>query len=84
MMMKVINKLKQRKTRLMYLKETSLGLGFFFNPFGFDVVQYYLIELTGSVWKANLVLYGIAGLFFGLYILLSRQLNKEEQKPSEL
>jgi hypothetical protein len=48
------------------------------------VVQYYLIELTGSVWKANLVLYGIAGLFFGLYILLSRQLNKEEQNPSEL
>ncbi len=47
-----------------------LVLAMFFNPFGFDVVQYYLITLTGSLMKANLVLYSISGLFFGLYFLL--------------
>ncbi len=47
-----------------------LVLAMFFNPFGFDVVQYYLITLTGGLMKANLVLYCISGLFFGLYFLL--------------
>jgi len=42
----------------------------FLNPFGFDIVQWWLIQQTGSLLRANLVLYCIAGLFFGLYILL--------------
>jgi len=50
-----------------------LMLGMFFNPFGFDAVQYYLYTLTGSLMKANLILYCISGLFFGLYFLLKNR-----------
>jgi len=59
-----------------FYKDLSLALCLFFNPFGFDVVQYYLMELTGNIWRANLIMYCIAGLFFGSYIFLSKLLNK--------
>jgi H+/Cl- antiporter ClcA len=76
----VINKLKSFKekiTKINFYKDLSLALCLFFNPFGFDVVQYYLMEVTGSIWRANLVMYCIAGLFFGLYIYLSKLLKRE-------
>jgi hypothetical protein len=38
----------------------------FLNPMGFDVVQLTLIELTGSLLRANLVMYCLAVFFFGL------------------
>jgi hypothetical protein len=63
---------KEKITKINFYKDLSLALCLFFNPFGFDVVQYYLMEITGSIWRANLVMYCIAGLFFGLYIYLSR------------
>lgn len=68
--------LKERKVRLSLLKDTALMLALFFNPFGFDAVQYSLLLWTGSLWRANFVLYCIAGLFFGLYIYFGRSLNK--------
>jgi hypothetical protein len=49
-----------------------LMLALFFNPFGFDIVQYSLIKWSGDLWTANAILYCIAGLFFGFYILLRR------------
>jgi hypothetical protein len=58
------------------LSQIFLMLALFFNPFGFDAVQYSLILLTGSLWKANFVLYCIAGVFFGLYIYF-RRLSKK-------
>jgi hypothetical protein len=48
----------------------------FFNPFGFDIVQYSLIKKLGYLWKANIAMYAIAAFFFGLYILL-RHKNKK-------
>ena len=54
------------------LSQLFLMIALFFNPFGFDAVQYGLILWTGSLWKANFVLYCIAGLFFGLYIYFRR------------
>jgi hypothetical protein len=45
-------------------------------PFGFDVIQYWLILATGNLWRANFVLYCLAGLFFGLSILF-RLLSKK-------
>jgi hypothetical protein len=51
-----------------------LTLALFFNPFGFDIIQYWLIDHLGSIWRANFVLYCIAGLFFGLYLLLRGKL----------
>jgi hypothetical protein len=71
-----IKKFKEKQNRLMLLKDMALMIALFFNPFGFDAVQYSLILLTGSLWKANFVLYCIAGLFFGLYIYFTKQLNK--------
>ena len=58
------------------LSQIFLMLALFFNPFGFDAVQYSLILLTGSLWKANFVLYCIAGLFFGFYLYF-RRLSKK-------
>lgn len=43
-------------------------LALFFNPFGFDIIQYQLIQTTGTLWRANFVMYVIAGLFLGLSI----------------
>jgi len=54
------------------ISQICLMLALFFNPFGFDAVQYSLILWTGTLLRANLVLYGIAGLFFGLYIYFRR------------
>ena len=46
----------------------SMMVALFFNPMGFDIVQYWLIQATGSLWRANFALYCIAALFFGLSI----------------
>jgi hypothetical protein len=77
----VINKLKEKYSeksqRLMLYKDMSLFLALFFNPFGFDAAQYSLILLTGSLWRANFVMYCIAASFFGCYIYFGRQLNKK-------
>jgi hypothetical protein len=48
-----------------------LMMGMFFNPFGFDAIQVMLMRITGSYWKANLVLYFLAVCCFGLYFLFS-------------
>jgi hypothetical protein len=71
-----VDKKTWRKTFQDNLSQIFLMLALFFNPFGFDAVQYSLILLTGSLWKANFVLYCIAGVFFGLYIYF-RKLSKE-------
>jgi hypothetical protein len=71
-----VDKQTWRKTFQDNLSQIFLMLALFFNPFGFDAVQYSLILLTGSLWKANFVLYCIAGVFFGLYIYF-RKLSKE-------
>jgi hypothetical protein len=55
------------------LATLCLMTAMFFNPFGFDLVQYWLIETLGSLWKANFALYCIAGVFFGFYIGLTRK-----------
>jgi hypothetical protein len=64
-----------RKIFLGNLSVKFLMLAMFFNPFGFDAVQYYLITVTGSILYANLILYCISGLFFGLYFYF-RKLSK--------
>lgn len=48
-----------------------LMLAMFFNPFGFDAIQILLMKLTGSYYGANLVLYCLSVLCFGLYFLYS-------------
>lgn len=65
-----------RRTFQDNLSQIFLMIALFFNPFGFDAVQYALILWTGSLWKANFTLYCIAALFFGLYIYF-RRLSKK-------
>lgn len=48
-----------------------LMLALFFNPLGFDAIQILLMNLTGSYFGANLVLYCLAVFCFGLYFYLS-------------
>jgi hypothetical protein len=58
------------------LSQLFLMLALFFNPFGFDAVQYFLMLWTGSLWKANFILYCVAAVFFGFYLYL-RKLSKK-------
>jgi hypothetical protein len=58
------------------LSQLFLMLALFFNPFGFDAVQYALMLWTGSLWKANFILYCVAAVFFGFYLYL-RKLSKK-------
>jgi hypothetical protein len=60
--------MKEKKKRL---ATVFLMIAMFLNPIGFDAVQLILIDLTGSYWNANLVMYCLAGLFFGLYFYFS-------------
>lgn len=55
------------------LAKTCLILGTFFNPFGFDAAFAFVTKLTGNYIVTDLIFYGIALLFFGLYFLLSRR-----------
>jgi hypothetical protein len=65
-----------RKTFQENLSQLALMIALFLNPFGFDVIQYGLMSWTGSLWKANAILYCVAVLFFGVYIYL-RRLSKK-------
>ena len=53
------------------LATLCLIIGMFLNPLGFDAIQLMLIRLTGSLLRANFVLYCLAVFFFGLYFYFS-------------
>jgi hypothetical protein len=76
--MNKIKSLKEKEKRLNILKDVTLMLALFFNPFGFDAIQFSLILWTGSLWKANFVLYCITGLFFGFYLYFTKLLNNKK------
>jgi hypothetical protein len=79
MVRRKLQQMKEKRVRLLFLKDFSLMLALFFNPFGFDAVQYSLIQWTGDLWKANFIMYCIAASFFGLYLYFTRSLNKNEK-----
>ena len=60
-----------KETNKQKLATLFLMIAMFLNPLAFDVVQLTLIELTGSLLRANLVLYCLAAFFFGLYFYFS-------------
>lgn len=66
----LINRLKKYKD---VVAKTCLVLGTFFNPLGFDAAFAFVTKLTGSYIVTDLIFYGVALLFFGLYFLLSRR-----------
>lgn len=64
---KVIQKIKEN------ISTWLLMIAMFLNPMGFDIVQYWLISQTGSLWRANAVLYFVAAVLFGLSIYFRRR-----------
>lgn len=56
-----------------------LVLGTFFNPLGFDAAFSFTTKLTGSYLITDVIFYGVALLFFGLYYIFSRK-NLTEKK----
>jgi hypothetical protein len=69
-----IKRQKYRET----LAKTCLVLGTFFNPLGFDAAFAFTTKLTGSYFITDLIFYGVALFFFGLYFILSRKKTKSE------
>jgi hypothetical protein len=62
------------------LSNIFMFFALFTNPFGFDIIQYWLLTLTGNLWRANFVLYCVTGVFFGLsayFTFLSRRIDKD-------
>jgi hypothetical protein len=70
-----------KATRLGKIAGVCVLIAMFLNPFGFDAVQYWLINQTGSIYKANFVLYVASASLFGCGIFL-RQLSKKYEKKS--
>ena len=60
-----------KKTKKENLATLCLMIAVFVNPFGFDVLQLLLIKLLGNLLRANLALYLLAAVFFGLYFFFS-------------
>jgi hypothetical protein len=65
-----------RKIFLDNLSTTFMMVGLFTNPFGFDIVQYSLIQLTGSLGWANFILYCITIFFFILSFIFKKRADK--------
>jgi hypothetical protein len=78
MIVKKINKLKNKNHRLTFYRDTSLMLAMFFLPFGYDALFKLMMEITGSYWGADIIFYSISGCFWLSYILLTKYLNKKE------
>jgi hypothetical protein len=76
--MNKLKKLKNKKKRLTFYKDTSLLLAMFFLPFGYDALFKLIMDLSGSYWVADMIFYSISGCFWLSYIFLTKYLNKEE------
>jgi hypothetical protein len=53
-----------------YRKNVYLMLALFVNPFGYDALFAWTMKQTGSFIAADLIFYGIAFIFFGIYFYL--------------
>lgn len=58
------------------LAKICLVLGMFFNPFGFDAAFAFTYRMTGSLLITDVIFYGVALLFFGLYFIFSPKKTK--------
>jgi hypothetical protein len=50
----------------------------FFLPFGYDFLFKWVMEVTGSYWKADMVFYCLSGSFWLSYISLTWYINKKK------
>jgi len=54
-------------------KNTFLAISLFINPFGYDALFAYTMHVTGAFWKANLIFYSIALMFFSVYFYIHKK-----------
>jgi hypothetical protein len=70
MILKIQNKIKEN-----YLT-VILMTAMFFNPFGYDMIFFSILNLTGSYWITVSIFYLISGFLFFLYFYLSKKNKK--------
>jgi hypothetical protein len=70
MILKIQNKIKEN-----YLT-AILMTAMFFNPFGYDMIFFTILNLTGSYWITVSIFYLISGFLFSLYFYLSKKNKK--------
>lgn len=73
--MTIVGKVK-KETWKKRISTTCLMLAMFFNPLGFDALFKMVMDWTGSYWITDVIFYGIALLFLGLYFLVNKKPNK--------
>lgn len=67
--MQILKKWRKREN----IAKICLVLGTFINPFGFDAAFAFTTKLTGSYVLTDVIFYGLALFFFGLYYFFSRK-----------
>jgi hypothetical protein len=70
--MEIIQKWGKREN----IAKICLVVGTFINPLGFDAAFAFTTKLTGNYLLTDVIFYGVALFFFGLYFLLSRKKTK--------
>ena len=63
----------RKKIRRETIAQLCLVIGTFFNPFGFDFLFAFTTKFTGSYLLTDVIFYGVAISFFGLYYFFSRK-----------
>jgi hypothetical protein len=58
------------------ISKLCLMMAMFFLPFGYDALFALIMKATGSYWIADLIFYGIAGLFFLAHFILDGLFSK--------
>ena len=59
----------------MMTKDISLMAAMFFLPFGYDFLFKWIMDITDSYWTADLMFYTISGIFWTIFVIVSRILK---------
>jgi multisubunit Na+/H+ antiporter MnhB subunit len=52
------------------LGNTLITIALFLNPFGYDLVVFWINSITKDYWMTMSIMYTLAGLFFALFMYL--------------
>jgi hypothetical protein len=77
MIQKKIKIIKNKETRLIFLRDMSLMLAMFFLPFGYDALFKLIMEITKSYWTTDIIFYVISGCFWLSYFLIDKIIKKK-------
>jgi hypothetical protein len=66
---------RKKKKQLMLMKDISLMAAMFFLPFGYDFLFKWIMDVTGSYWTADITFYTISGIFWIIFVIVSKILK---------